>query len=315
MDIIFLDQNKWIDLARIHTGKDKAPTRQALLEELKAAVTNGKVIFPLTVAHILETSKRNDPKSRAHLAEVQTALSKGYVFRSRKARLLLEMRSALKRLFSEPEIELPQHWAIVPGFMQAFEHFDEMGAQPNEAKRTRFLNQHIDPKVQLYDYLVGQDDTSRRAAHQMYASESDALVTRIEDRRKLWSTVTPAVRERAYAARLFFDHQGYVAHELEAIGHSVDEMKALGGSALIQFMAEVPTFAIEVALSVSLEKQSRPIHANDIRDMHSFCSAIPYALRLIAENTFVTLALQSKLDSRYGCNISTKLDDLSGLYI
>ncbi len=135
MDVIFLDQNKWIDLARIHTGKDKTPARQALLEELKAAVADGKVVFPLTVAHILETSKRNDPESRARLSEMQTALSKGFVFRSRKARLLMEMRGALKQLFSEPEIELPQHWAIVPGFMQAFEQFDEMVAPPNEAQR------------------------------------------------------------------------------------------------------------------------------------------------------------------------------------
>lgn len=314
MEVVFIDQNKWIDLARIHMGKDVDPARQLLYEELKTAVAGGKVLFPLTVAHILETSKRNDPDSRSHLAEVQAALSKGYVFRSRKARLLLEMRNALKRIFGDQQIELPQHWAIVPGFMQAFEQFDEMVASPSEAQRTRFLNQHIDPRTQLYDYLVSHDDSTRRIAHKMYISESDALVKRIEDRRKLWSTVSLAVRQRAYAAQLFIDHQGYVAYELESIGRSVDEMKALGAPAFKQFMAEVPTFAIEVALSVCLEKQTRAIHANDIRDMHSFCSAIPYASRLIAENTFVTLARQSKLDTRYGCTISTKLDELLGRY-
>lgn len=314
MDIVFIDQNKWIDLARIRAGKSNSAAMRSLYDELNNAVARGRVLFPLTVAHILETSKRNDPVSRATLAEVQATFSKGYVFRSRGARLLMEMRCALKRLFGEPPIELPQHWAVAHAFMQAFEPFDEMVALPSDAQRSRFLSRNIDPRDQLYDYLVNQDDSARRTANIAFASESTALVRRIEERRQRWSVESKDVQRRAYAAQLFLDHQGYVAHELESIGRSVGEMKALGSSAIVQFMTDVPTLAVEVELTIRLESQSRAIHENDIRDMHSFCSAIPYASLVIAENTFITLARQSKLDSRYGCTLSTKLEELAGAY-
>ena len=314
MDVVFIDQNKWIDLARVRAGKGESAAICSLYDELNSAVAGGQVLFPLTVSHILETSKRNEPHSRAHLANVQATFSKGYVFRSRKARLLMEMRCALKRLFGEPPIELPQHWAVAHGFMQAYEPFDEMFASPSEVQRSRFLNLHIDPMDQLYDYLANQDDSARRSANSAFTSESTALVHRLEKRRQHWSVESKEVQRRAYAALLFLDHQGYIAHELESIGRSVDEMKALGSSAIVQFMSDVPTLAVEVELSIRLESQSRAIHENDIRDMHSFCSAIPYASRVIAENTFVTLARQSKLDSRYGCILSTKLEELAGVY-
>lgn len=314
MDVVFIDQNKWIDLARVRAGKGESAEIRSLYDELNIAVAGGQVLFPLTVSHIVETVKRNDPTSRAHLAEVQATFSKGYVFRSHKARLLMEIRCALKRLFGEPPIEMPQHWAIVHGFMQAYDPFDEMFALPSEIQRFRLLNLHIDPRDQLYDYLANQDDSTRRTANSTFASDSTTVVRRIEERRQRWSGESKDVQRRAYAALLFFDHQEYIISELEAIGRSVDEMKELGSSALVQFMSDVPTLAVEVELSIRLESQSRAIHENDIRDMHSFCSAIPYASRVIAENTFVTLARQSKLDSRYGCTLSTKLEELAGVY-
>ena len=221
MKALFLDQNKWIELARVRAGAVSSGPSYIAYVELHEAVDRGRIVVPLTVAHILETSKRNHQTSRAHVVEVQASLSKGFVFRSRKARLLIEMRNALYSAFGEPRVQLKPNWAIVPGFMQAFEPFDTLVATPPEAVRSRLINQHVDPKDQYLDYMLHQDDEHRRKAHAKFSAESDALLARIEGRRALMNGSTIDLRWRAYAAQLFLDHQDYIAHMIDAIGHTV----------------------------------------------------------------------------------------------
>jgi hypothetical protein len=314
MDAVFIDQNKWIDLGRVEAGKITSGTLVVLYEQLAEAVDRGRVIFPLTISHILETSKRNDPTSRTHVAAAQARLSKGYVFRSRKARLLIEMRFALQRLFGEIPLLLPDNWAIVPGFTQAFELFDQMVASPTEAERSRLLNQQVDPREQFLGFMLNQNESSRRAAHSAFVSESASLVARIEKRRRLLNGQTVDLRRRAYAAMLFHDHQGYVAQVLESIGHTVEEMKAKGAEAMVAFLQNVPTLNVEVEMAARLESQTGDIKQNDIRDMLSFYTAIPYASHIIAEKAFISLARQSKLDAQYKTSLSQKLESLLGAY-
>lgn len=314
MDVIFLDQNKWIDLSRVEAGKHSTSELAKLYEELVTAVEAGQVIFPLTVSHILETSKRNDPTSRGHVATVQARLSKGYVFRSRKARLLMEMRFALQKLFEETPQLLPENWAVVPGFMQAFEVFDEMVASPVEAQRTRLLNQHLNPSEQFLGYMLNQDDTARRTAHTDFASESSALVARMEERRRLLNGESVDLRRRAYSAKLFLDHQGYIAYVLESIGHTIDEMKAKGPEVIVNFLQNVPTLNVEAEIAARLEAQPGALEENDIRDMFSFCTALPYATRIVGEKVFVALAMQAKLDKKYDTSLSKSLNSLLGVY-
>lgn len=314
MQVLFLDQNKWIDLARVHAGTTTSGPHLAVYQELQTAVNTGKLIVPLTASNILETSKRNDPKSRAHVTGVQALLSKGFVFRSRKARLLIEMRNALHLAFSETPKQPPMNWAVVPGFMQAFETFDTLVASPKEAATSRLINEDVDPKKLYIDYMMNQDDARRRVAHIAFAQESDQLLSQIEARRTIMEGSTMDLRWRAYAAKLFLDHQGFVAHMLEVVGHTVDELKELGGEAIIKFVRDVPTLNVEAELAARLEVQTGPLEANDIQDMQSFCTAIPYASRLVAERGFSSLARQAKLDTRYGVTLSTKLSELQGIY-
>lgn len=282
--------------------------------ELHDAVEQGRVLAPLTITHIVETSKRNDLSSRAHVAEVQASLSRGFVFRSRKARLLVEMRNALHLMFGEPPISLPPNWAVVAGFMQAFEPFDSLFASPGDAGIADFLNQHLDPKQQYLSYMLGQDDKLRRAAHAAFSASSSELLSRIENRRKVMEGETMDMRWRAYAAQLFLDHQGFTAHLLGVIGHTVDEMKRLGAEAIVSFIRNVPTLNVEAELAARLEAQTGPLEPNDIRDMLSFYTAVPYANQLVAEKGFISLARQAKLDTRYGGNFSVQLGDILELY-
>ena len=121
MEALFLDQNKWIELACVRTGAVSSGPSYIAYAELHEAVDRGRVVAPLTIATFLKHPAQRSG-SRTHVAEVQASLSKGFVFRSRKARLLIEIRNALHSAFGEPRVQLEPNWSILPGFfMQAFE--------------------------------------------------------------------------------------------------------------------------------------------------------------------------------------------------
>lgn len=311
MQILFIDQNKWVDLARAASGKPKGVEYVDIYRALSAAVDSGRVILPLTISHIIETAKRNDKESRLAVARVQAKLSKGSVYRSRKARLLVEMRNSLHAIFSEPAVELPENWVVVPGFMQAFEQYDTLTATPGQARSSILMNQFVDPEFLYFDYMQSQDDERRRHAIAAFTAQSASLLAQIEERRTIMIGSNVDLRYRAYSARLFLDHQGFIAHMLNVIGHSIDDMKALGDKAILQFMKGVPTLNVEAEIAARLEIQSGTLEPNDILDMQSFYTAIPYSNRLVAERDFTSLARQARLDSKYSVSLHTNLNELA----
>lgn len=314
MKIIFIDQNKWIDLARAASGKPEGAGFVELYKVLSIAVEFGQAILPLTTSHILETAKRNDPESRIALARVQAQLSKGSVYRSRKARILIEMRNALHKIFSEPLIRLPENWAVVPGFMQAFETFDTLTASHEQARTSFLLNKHVDPAFQYLDYMKNQDDDKRRVAVKAFTTESTSLLKRIEERRAVMSGSNVDLRYRAYSAQLFLDHQEFVARMLGVIGHTVDDMKALSDMAILNFMKNVPTLNVEAEIAARLEIQKGALELNDILDMGSIVTSTPYSNAIVAERDFISLARQAKLNEKYGVSLHTDIKELADYF-
>jgi hypothetical protein len=314
MDIVYLDQNKWIELARVQAGAVTSGPTADLYTQLLAAVECGQVLFPLSVSHVLETSKRNDPISRGHLADTQANLSRGYAYRSRAGRLEIEVRATLHSLFGTDPPKLPQHWAIAHGFLQAFEPMDELIAPPAEVQRMVRINAFIDPADQYLDYMKNQDDARRRAAHSKLAAGTADLVARIEARRARLIGESVDLRRRAYAVQLFMDHQDTFIRILNSLGHSFEQLKALGERAVRALVEDVPTLNVEAEMAARLESKTGSIEPNDVFDMQSFYTAIPYSSRVVAEKGSISRARQAKLDARYQVALSQSLSDLLGAY-
>jgi len=64
--IVYLDQNKWIELARALSGK-ASPQFIQVLDILRESKRLGLNVFPLSLAHFIETNKRRDSKAGAVL--------------------------------------------------------------------------------------------------------------------------------------------------------------------------------------------------------------------------------------------------------
>jgi hypothetical protein len=314
VDIVYLDQNKWIELARVHAGILTSGPLADLFQELTVAVQAEKVLFPLSASHVLETSKQNDLVKRGHLAETQAKLSRGYAFRSRAGRLEVEVRTALHRLFGLNPPTLHQHWAVVPSFVQAFEPTDSLIAPDLEVKRFARINASIDPACQYVDYMKNQDETMRRAAHVKLAANTADLVSRIEVRRARLAGRSVDMRRRAYGVVLFMEHQDLFLRILNDLGFSFDQFQALGAHAVRSLIEDVPTLDVEARMAARLESQTGAIDPNDVFDIQAFCTAIPYCSCVVAEKGSISRAWQAKLGTAYQVKLSKSVEDLLHAY-
>jgi len=92
--IVYLDQNKWIEIARIIHGIDTSERAIALLQEINVALNEG-YIFPLSAIHIMEFSRIKNTGRRSRLGEVMWKLSQGYTLAPQSEIVCWEIEIAL----------------------------------------------------------------------------------------------------------------------------------------------------------------------------------------------------------------------------
>lgn len=315
MEIIYLDQNKWIELAKVQAGVVRSGAIFDLFEEMVLAVKAGDAIFPLSASHILETSKRNDPISRSHVARTQALLSQGRVYRSRTGRMLVEIGSLIRRLFGAVPFDLPQHWALGANFFQAFEPMDPfVVGDADEVRRTIRIAESLGAADLYIEYMENQDDSIRRIAHSNLAKGVMDLVSRIEGRRARLHGQSVDMRRRAYSVQLFLDNQEKYIRIAANLGYDFRAIREMGDDAVRSLVDRVPTLRVEAELAARLESGAGKISSNDVFDMQAFYTAIPYSSRIIGEKAAISRARQAKLDKIFNVAFSHSLNDLVGVY-
>jgi hypothetical protein len=191
---------------------------------------------------------------------------------------------------------------------------DEVVALPDNIVRLKRLNTFIDPAAQYVDYMKNQDDANRRTAHVRLSASVADLVAKIEQRRARLAGETVGLRRRAYAVQLFVDYQDTFIRILNELGYSFAQLKALGGHAVRALIEDVPTLDVEAEMAARLESKTGVLSPNDVFDIQSFYTAIPYSSRVVAEKGSISRAQQARLDVKYSVHLSRSLNDLLGIY-
>lgn len=98
--IVYLDQNKWIELSRIFHGKEKDAASLKLLSDAEDALEKG-VVFPLSAVHYMEFSRISNDGRRSRLGSTMWHFSKGRTIASYRKILIYEIEVALQGFFPE----------------------------------------------------------------------------------------------------------------------------------------------------------------------------------------------------------------------
>jgi len=68
--IVYLDQNKWIELAKMVHGKDNSTRAKNVVRDFEAAIDGDHVVVPLSAFHYMETARVSNAERRRRLKTV-----------------------------------------------------------------------------------------------------------------------------------------------------------------------------------------------------------------------------------------------------
>ena len=99
--IVYLDQNKWIELARMLHGRDTSSRAIGVLHDFEAARLEGRTTFPLSSFHYIETSRVSNIGRKVRLGAAMWHFSRGMTIVGYQAIVRHELEVALARHLSQ----------------------------------------------------------------------------------------------------------------------------------------------------------------------------------------------------------------------
>ncbi|MCJ7816961.1 MAG: hypothetical protein MUP55_03845, partial [Candidatus Aenigmarchaeota archaeon] len=112
--IVYLDQNKWIELSKAYYGIESNPDIKRACTIVIKASESGKAIFPLSVAHLEETLKNSSQERRKRLIDFMIKVSDCYTILPYINLMDYEVENAIRKRIGYPIINL-RDYAIGKG--------------------------------------------------------------------------------------------------------------------------------------------------------------------------------------------------------
>lgn len=300
---IYFDQRAWIDLANQSDGA-------SLLARLRAKARDGLLLVPLSQGNIIETARTPDRQQRIRIAEIMISLSDGTTIAPQWALVLPELKCAIARHFELPPPPSPV--AFGKGVDLAF-------GNPNlDRLRARFgtdavdaLNEFVSTKEGMSALLTGPSDTAYLDLSQTFIDGAAKHTAMAEMARVSLETRSPVFRKRMYAAALAstLDNEiRIIAAELDV---SYGQLLALGHRGLMRLFADVPCLHVEIELGTQRHTfWNRALAPNDMIDLATLASAIPYCDAVLTEKFWADLTHRAKLDLQYSTFVSSDLAEI-----
>jgi len=116
--IIYLDQNKWIELAKMFHGKDNSARARQVLKDYECTTREGLATLPLSSVHYIEMSRISSVERKVRLGAAMWHFSKGKTLIGYPAIVRHEFEAALAK--HVPEITPGELQIIGKGHAHAF---------------------------------------------------------------------------------------------------------------------------------------------------------------------------------------------------
>jgi hypothetical protein len=194
---VYLDQNKWIDLAKAASGRSDGLRYRPVLQAAKDAVRRGNAIFPLSSVHIMETAKSPKLDQRRLLAELMTELSQGLVLRAASCLVRDYLPIAVRRCFGEHlNAPLPSHYSR--RIEEAFD-FDLCQLLGISENRAEVLRSSLDTPNAWCDLLAHHQEAERHAGTKAVNEIGSRMALKNEEWREVLANDNLDMIQRAYA--------------------------------------------------------------------------------------------------------------------
>jgi hypothetical protein len=315
---IYLDQNKWIDLARAYYDTDRGKRFRGILDRIQEGTSNQTIVCPLSSEHVFETSKTRNPAKRKRLAVVMSEISHGVTISPQSTIRRWEFAHALGKTFQKTYPNIPSAFGIGIPFALGKEFIvrDESGNRVLMPEKFHLeVNELLASSETMISFLVGNNNeaTNLKALEQYNKSQAE-FVRRVESFREKSKQHGKVTHRRSYIANLTIAIQDELIEALKLYDKTMDDFLDLGRDGITSIYENCPTVDIEIALAVSRNEQwDKKVKANDSVDIAFLTIAIPCCDVIVTEKFWGTLARQKKLHQKYRTLLFGDLNELENI--
>lgn len=312
MKFVYLDLNKWVDLARCAAGKK--PSLQPVLDFL---IENGKaqkICCPASLTTLIEVNKQRNKRRREELAKFVAGFSGGVFITPSYVLQDWELRNAIVQSFGIPN-DRPGAKIFGHGVDFAF------GSDFNEDLRAKLGSNQIEnlksPEA-AYLFMAGTDESQHylELGRKIIWEQSARYVDAVEDFRVKATDESKDVRRRAVIANELLGHRDQIVTPLAEYDLQFQDLLDLGRPALKSFFTHAPSINVWNNLNASRnEHGDRAVQQNDLQDLCSLSTAIPYCHAVVTEKFWTRLSRQHNFSSKYSTLITSNLFDLMNLSV
>lgn len=315
---VYLDQNKWIDLARAETGHPKGDAFVETLAVLKRAVDEGRARFPLSAAHYYETGKRGDRKSRMELAATMVRVAGTLRIAPPHAIVPWEIQRALVEVFAFPSV-VPDLPLFGPGVAHAlsaptmrFPVPTELNGVPLPPELQRHLLQR---GTAIFEEMLlaavvpdGMPDSMRLVLHD-FKNLTDARF--VQGQERVADFLQQVGRHRLEDLMLrtaFEDIRAPLREAATRVGVDAEQL-SYNGRALIEAM---PSRWVEMKLRHQRQANPQKVwEGNDLNDVTALAIAVPYCDMVVTERSWSAMLAAAKVPERFGTTVTPRLQDVA----
>jgi hypothetical protein len=297
MKIVYLDQNKWIELSRTHYGRGDR-SLSPVIDFLKRSRELRLACFPLSLTHYMETHKHRDPDARSRLAKFMLGLSGGQTLIDLGHITRFELENALFRLFPHrvradqiPQLNL-LGWGVFHSAGKGSKGMKLSG--PSLERIPRKLSSELELTATLLmeqALLSGVMPFTKEEAPR--APDSDApqrFRDHLEHLKIRVGSLGRDLRERTLYAISMVDILEPLNDALEKYNISREEFEALGIAGFCSLLDNMPTRRVDIHIQRQWAKNpSLKSRLSDLNDMGILAPASIYCDVLVTEKQFADL--------------------------
>lgn len=318
--IIYLDQNKWIDLAKAINKPDEHPQYVDVAVKVLKKVENNEWIFPISMIHLLETLSRADPESRGRLADIIALIAKNH---SIKPFMSVESGEFIN-LFAS--VHNPSKMKDIKAINKNL--FPAMGAKSISVSFNRELP--ADMEECINEFVTNLHHDEKLFSKLMAESYDEKLISEIHDDDKQSVLSWKKMRENLLSKPKQFRYKIFLIESfMTQLASRNEKLMSYFGKSREEFLPEsvlcdeqktldflegAPSLNTRCKLMFEiLKNQERPIQLHDSRDVEFLSTAIPYCDVVITERTWKHAAKVHKLDTKYSTVVENDLNHLLNL--
>jgi len=319
---VYLDQNKWIDLARAATGHPAGARFADVLEIARYGSEAGLAVFPLSSAHYMETLRTRSGRQRHDVGGLMNELSRLVTMASPPDVLPGDIDRAVRARRGRPA-ELREVAIFGHGPGHAFNEepvrfhaptgltVDDVARARIEERFTRMIEEAL---------LTGPSQDFPQGGIDPRAS--DPLRERhAQEERDIGDLIRRLHRKGgdfrdAWLARTLIELTEPINESMLRAGLRPELFVELGQDGMAAFLYDLPVASAVFEIRYRRHRNpALPWTRQDLNDLHALSMAVVHCDVVVTERHVAALMREAKLDQRHATVVLTDLAQLSKVLV